>query len=385
MLYPYKIDAKTGKSVFVVLSGKHPPAREPSAEAMPEYALCPDPVPLLPTQEAVATVVRKMSGSAGLLGPDSEHLKDMCMRHGVASERLRDSIAALTGWVANEHVPWAAIRALRACRLAALDKQPGVRPVGIGETISRLMSKVVLYLCGFQATDSASNFNLCAGLPAGIEGAVHAMRVQTQRGNPEQGCQPQSETPGDKGVAGSGDDQSEEPLLQHHESEGAQSVEDEPLLDEPITQPEGDDLADLTPMVGQVSLRDCKDDDPDVACLVDARNGFNELNRKAMLWHVRHRWPMGARYAFNCYRYAAQLVVRRPQTAGYVVLSREGVTQGCPLAMLLYGLALSSLAEELRAAVPGVVQPWYADDAAMAGRASEVSSLMEALTRLGPK
>ena len=325
------------------------------------------------------------------------------MRHGVASERLRDSIAALTGWVANEHVPWAAIRALRACRLAALDKQPGVRPVGIGETISRLMSKVVLYLCGFQATDSAGNLNLCAGLPAGIEGAVHAMRVQTQRGNPEQGCQAQSETPGDKGTAGSGDEQSEEPILQCHESEGAQSVDDEPSLDEPITQPEGDDLADLTPMdemitqpegddladltprVGQVSLGDCKDDDPDVACLVDARNGFNELNRKAMLWHVRHRWPMGARYAFNCYRYAAQLVVRRPQTSGYVILSKEGVTQGCPLAMLLYGLALVPLAEDLREEVPGVVQPWYADDAAMAGRASEVSLLMEALTRLGPK
>ena len=76
---------------------------------------------------------------------------------------------------------------------------------------------------------------------------------------------------------------------------------------------------------------------------------------------------MGARYAFNCYRYAAQLVVRRPRTSGYVILSKEGVTQGCPLAMLLYGLALSSLAEELRAEVPGVVQRRYADDAAMAG------------------
>ena len=33
--------------------------------------------------------------------------------------------------------------------------------------------------------------------------------------------------------------------------------------------------------------------------LVDAHNGFNELSRLAMLWTVRHRWPTGARFAFN--------------------------------------------------------------------------------------
>ena len=71
-------------------------------------------MPLLVTQEVVGIVVKKMSGSAGLVGPDAEHLKDMCMRHGVASERVRDAIATLTEWMANEDVPWAACRAFRA-------------------------------------------------------------------------------------------------------------------------------------------------------------------------------------------------------------------------------------------------------------------------------
>ena len=35
---------------------------------------------------------------------------------------------------------------------------------------------------------------------------------------------------------------------------------------------------------------------------VDDRNGFNDLSRLGMLWKVRHRWPEGARFAFNCYR-----------------------------------------------------------------------------------
>ena len=39
--------------------------------------------------------------------------------------------------------------------------------------------------------------------------------------------------------------------------------------------------------------------DPSRTMLVDDRNGFNELSRLAMLWTVRHRWPDGARFAFN--------------------------------------------------------------------------------------
>ena len=35
--------------------------------------------------------------------------------------------------------------------------------------------------------------------------------------------------------------------------------------------------------------------------LVDARNGFNELSRLAMMGTVWYRWPVGARFVFNCY------------------------------------------------------------------------------------
>jgi hypothetical protein len=67
-----------------------------------------------------------------------------------------------------------------ACRLVALDKSPGVRPVGIGEVYRRLMAKCLLKVVGHQATDAAGNLNLCASLPAGIEGAIHAMRQATE-------------------------------------------------------------------------------------------------------------------------------------------------------------------------------------------------------------
>ena len=44
--------------------------------------------------------------------------------------------------------------------------------------------------------------------------------------------------------------------------------------------------------------------------IVDVHNGFNELSRLAMLWTVRHRWPAGAKFAFNCYKHWAQLLLR---------------------------------------------------------------------------
>ena len=46
-----------------------------------------------------------------------------------------------------------------------------------------------------------------------------------------------------------------------------------------------------------------EDTEPSGTTLVDARNGSNELSRLVMMCTVRHHWPAGARFAFNCYRH----------------------------------------------------------------------------------
>ena len=43
-----------------------------------------------------------------------------------------------------------------------------------------------------------------------------------------------------------------------------------------------------------------KDAETTRTMIVDARNGFNDMSRLAMLWTMRHRWPAGERCAFNC-------------------------------------------------------------------------------------
>ena len=94
--------------------------------------------------------------------------------------------------MANSSLPWAAYRALMACCLVALDKRPGVRPVGIGETLRRDLDKTVMRAAGDQAKTACSNLQLCAGLEDVIEGTTNAVgqrrlaRVQERRGGEEE-------------------------------------------------------------------------------------------------------------------------------------------------------------------------------------------------------
>ena len=118
--------------------------------------------------------------------------------------------------------------------------------------------------------------------------------------------------------------------------------------------------------------------------LIDARNEFNKLIRLAMLWTVRHRWRAGVRFAFNCYKHWAQLILRQPGELSVTILSREGVTQGDPLFMFLYGITLIPLAEELRAADLGLLSTFYADDAAFDGLVRRSAQLLKLLMKRRP-
>ena len=65
-------------------------------------------------------------------------------------------------------------------RLCALDKCPGIRPVGIGEIWRRAIAKFALSLCGKDTKAACGRTQLCAGLEAGIEEASHAVRNRSE-------------------------------------------------------------------------------------------------------------------------------------------------------------------------------------------------------------
>ena len=58
----------------------------------------------------------------------------------------------------------------------SVDKNPGVRPIGIGETSRGIIAKAVLFVVKQDIVDAAGCLQLCAGQCAGCEAAVHAMR-----------------------------------------------------------------------------------------------------------------------------------------------------------------------------------------------------------------
>jgi hypothetical protein len=116
------------------------------------------------------------------------------------------------------------------------------------------------------------------------------------------------------------------------------------------------------------------------------RNGFNELKRYQMLWNVRHLWPKGSRLAFNTYRHFNLVIVRRGDgKLAHVIRSEDGLSQGDPLAMALYGVALLPLGEKLRRqAVPGATLPTFADDVAAVGNVVSCARSLEFLSEVGP-
>ena len=72
-------------------------------------------------------------------------------------------------------MPWDNVQALVAGRLIALDKCPGVQPIGIDETLHRVIGKAI---CMAIRSDIEVGFGLdqlCAGRKTGIEGALHTM------------------------------------------------------------------------------------------------------------------------------------------------------------------------------------------------------------------
>ena len=118
--------------------------------------------------------------------------------------------------------------------------------------------------------------------------------------------------------------------------------------------------------------------------LVDSSNGFNKLSLLAMLWTVRHRCPAGARFVLNFYMHWAQRIFRHPVEPPVTIMGQEGVTQGYPLSMVLYGITLVPLDEELRAADTGLLSTFYADDAAFDSSELKSAHILKLLIKRGP-
>ena len=132
-------------------------------------------VPLDSTEDDVTWVASRLYGAADALVVEAIELHNWLFRFGCLSEELRVVVTRLADCMANSTLSWDTDRALMERRLVALDKRPGVRPVGIGETIRWDLDKLIMRAAGDQAKTACGNIQLCTGLKAIIEGATHAV------------------------------------------------------------------------------------------------------------------------------------------------------------------------------------------------------------------
>ena len=140
------ISSDEQKGVRDILRDKHPP----SQSVHPESIVPGDPQTIQPVvfDSIDASVVRsaalKTNGAAGPSGIDAHGWRQLCTSLKSASSDLCQSLALTAKRLCTSLVDPKSVAPLMACRLLALDKNPGVHPIGVGETARRIIAKAVL-------------------------------------------------------------------------------------------------------------------------------------------------------------------------------------------------------------------------------------------------
>ena len=107
--------------------------------------------------------------------------RKLCTSFKKASSGLCHALALTAKCLAVELVDPVSISPLLGCQLVALDKCPGVRPIGIGEVPRRIIAKTILLVVREDIQSAVGSLQLYAGQFSGVEAAVHAVWESFQK------------------------------------------------------------------------------------------------------------------------------------------------------------------------------------------------------------
>ena len=108
------------------------------------------------------------SGSAGASDVDADGWRHMCSSFTDVSQSLCSALALCAQRLASTYDEPESMVAYTSCRLIPLDKSPGVRPIGIGEVIRRIIGKAILSVADGAVKEVAGCVQLCAGQDSGM-------------------------------------------------------------------------------------------------------------------------------------------------------------------------------------------------------------------------
>ena len=169
-----------------ILQGKHPAGMDADPEVILEYT-AEEPQPVIfeeITSDNVYRMAKRMSGSGGPTLIDSDSWKHfLCSKtFGKSSVELCQAVADLAKHMCTVEVHPDNLVEYNASRLIPLDKgltkdqTPGVRPIGVGEVLRRIVGKMLISVIKDDIIDAVGPLQTCSGLRGGIEAAIHAMR-----------------------------------------------------------------------------------------------------------------------------------------------------------------------------------------------------------------
>ena len=85
-------------------------------------------------------------------------------------------MAAFAKRLATEIIDPAILEPYVACRLIPLNKNPGIRPIGVGEVMRRIVGKTISFVFQLCIQEAAGPLQVSAGQKGGCEAAIHSMR-----------------------------------------------------------------------------------------------------------------------------------------------------------------------------------------------------------------
>ena len=113
------------------------------------------------------------TAAVGPSGLDALGWRRLCTSFKSASLEPCHFLALVTKCLCTELVDAATITPLMASHLIALSKNPGVHPIGIGDTARHIIAKAILNITRQDVQEAAGSIQLCAGQISGIEATVH--------------------------------------------------------------------------------------------------------------------------------------------------------------------------------------------------------------------
>jgi len=162
-----------------LLKQKHPKASEASNDVLlPDT---PEQIHEIRYEELTAENIRRAAmrtkGGAGPSNMDAEGWKRMLTSNSFGSSPtdLCKAIAEAVKKLSAKKETSNSLEAFLASRLIPLDKNPGLRPIGVGEVLRRIIGKALVQVIREDIVTSVGSLQVCAGQEAGCEAAVHAM------------------------------------------------------------------------------------------------------------------------------------------------------------------------------------------------------------------